>query len=92
VLLSLISTAPSEPKARASVLDVLSFKLGLVVIGHPVDLDVQRIYSAEPEIPGHKIVLNHNSSDYLRSLQHHGVTVEIGVGPSKAPLRQDTEQ
>src|SRR5262249_49640600 len=44
LLLNLIEGAPEIYKIRASKLEALSLKLGLVVIGHPVDTEIQRIY------------------------------------------------
>jgi hypothetical protein len=55
----------------------LPMVLVLVVIGHRVDTPIQRIYCADPELLAHKIVINHNSSPFLRSLPHHGVLAEI---------------
>jgi hypothetical protein len=37
----------------------------------------QRIYCPDENIIGHKIVLNHNSSRWLRTLPRHGVQVEL---------------
>jgi hypothetical protein len=37
----------------------------------------QRIYCPDKNILGHKIVLNHNSSRWLRTLPRHGVQVEL---------------
>src|SRR4029079_9282915 len=63
-----------------------------VVIGHPVDTEIQRIYSSEEGIPSHKIALNHNSSPYLRNLPHHAILLEMSDGPQKAVLKQDLRQ
>ncbi len=92
VLLNLIDGVPAELKAKAAQLDYLSLKLGLVVVGHPVDTEIQRIYSAEPHIAPHKIAVNHTSSDYLRGLPHHGIVSEIAVGPEKALIRSDLQE
>ena len=37
----------------------------------------QRIYCPDEDIIGHKIVLSHNSSHWLRELPRHGIQVEI---------------
>jgi UDP-galactopyranose mutase len=92
ILLQLIEGAPSELIERAKELDNLSLKLGLIVINHPVDTEIQRIYSAEEKIPAHKTAVNHNSSDYLRSLPKHGIMMEISEGPEKKLIRSDTEK
>ena len=91
-LLEIIEGTPLRLLERASLLDNLSLQLGLVVINHPVDTDIQRIYSAEPHIPSHKTAINHNSSDYLRGLPKHGVMMEISEGPEKTMLRNDLER
>jgi protoporphyrinogen oxidase len=82
-LLKMVDRVPESLKKEADGLEFLSLKLVLVVIGHPVDTEVQRIYSAQPELPAHKIVINHNSSPYLRSLPHHGVTGEVSYSLDK---------
>jgi UDP-galactopyranose mutase len=92
ILLELIDGTPAELKAKAAQLDYLSLTLGLVVVGHPVDTEIQRIYSAEPHIAAHKIVVNHNSSDSLRRLPHHGIMTEIAAGPEKPLLRSDVRE
>ena len=92
ILLGLIEGVPAELKVKAGQLDYLSLKLGLVVVGHPVDTGIQRIYSAEPHVAAHKIAVNHNSSDYLRALPHHGIVTEIAVGPDKPLPRSDIQE
>jgi len=91
-LLDLIQGAPEILKIKARELDNLSLKLGLIVIDHPVDTDIQRIYSSEGHIAPHKTAVNHNSSDYLRSLPRHGIMMEISEGPEKLLQRKDTER
>jgi UDP-galactopyranose mutase len=92
ILLGLIEGAPQHLINRAERLDNLSLKLGLVVINHPVDTEIQRIYSAEEHIPAHKTAVNHNSSDYLRSLPKHGIMMEISEGPEKILMRKDMQK
>lgn len=92
ILLGLIEGVPAELKVKAGQLDYLSLKLGLVVVGHPVDTGIQRIYSAEPHVAAHKIAVNHNSSDYLRALPRHGIVTEIAVGPDKPLPRSDVQE
>lgn len=92
LLLSLIEGVPQHLISRAATLDNLSLKLGLVVINHPVDTEIQRIYSAEEHIPAHKTAVNHNSSDYLRALPKHGIMMEISEGPEKILIRKDMEK
>ena len=92
ILLDLIEVCPQRLKDKAKQLDNLSLQLGLVVINHPVDTDIQRIYSAEEHIPSHKTAVNHNSSDYLRKLPKHGIMMEISEGPEKQLIRNDMEK
>jgi UDP-galactopyranose mutase len=76
-LLDLIDEAPESLKEDAARLECLSLTLVFVVIGRPVGTKVQRIYAADSSTPFHKIVINHNSSDYLRSLPRHGIAGEM---------------
>jgi UDP-galactopyranose mutase len=92
ILLDLIESAPSELRLLAARLDYLSLKLGLVVVGHPVDISIQRIYCADEHILPHKTTINHTSSRYLRSLPQHGIMTEISVGPNKKLISKDIEQ
>jgi UDP-galactopyranose mutase len=69
--------APPEIREAAQALECLSLKVVLIVIGHPVDTEIQRIYCADDTVPAHKLALNHNSSDYLRSLPRHGIMAEV---------------
>lgn len=91
-LVNVINGVPTRLIENSINLNFISLKLGLVVVNHQVDTDIQRIYSAEDHIPGHKIVINHNSSDYLRKLPKHGIMMEISEGPEKKLYRQDIEQ
>jgi UDP-galactopyranose mutase len=90
-LLAITDGAPPEIREEASRLEYISLLLVNMVIGHPVDTQIQRIYSAEPDIPAHKIVINHNSSDYLRSRPRHGITGEVSHLPEKALERGAVE-
>jgi protoporphyrinogen oxidase len=91
-LIRMVDGAPQHLIDSSDKLDNLSLQLGLVVINHPVDTEIQRIYSAEEHIPAHKTAVNHNSSDYLRSLPKHGIMMEISEGPEKRLARKDMEQ
>lgn len=87
--LKMLDNVPQRLHDLTKRLDYLSMTLGLVVINHPVNTDIQRFYSADPKIASHKTAINHNSSDYLRSLPHHGVMMEISTGPEKTLYRTD---
>lgn len=87
-LLRVIDNVPASLRKDAGRLEYLSLKLVFVVIGCPVKTEIQRIYLAQPDLPAHKIVINNNSSDYLRSLKRHGITGEISYS-SEEPFPYD---
>src|SRR5262249_16506008 len=68
---------PAGFLAASRDLESLAVVLVLVVTAGPIETSIQRVYCAGPEIPAHKIVLNHNSSPYLRSLPRHGIQAEV---------------
>jgi protoporphyrinogen oxidase len=76
-LLTLLPDVPPPVALAARALEALPLALVLVVCDHPVDTPIQRVYCAGPEMPAHKIALNHNSSPYLRSLPRHGIQAEV---------------
>jgi protoporphyrinogen oxidase len=76
-LLAITAGVPPAMSAMVRRLRSLPLVLVLVVMGHPVDTPIQRIYCADPEFLAHKIVVNHNSSPFLRCLPHHGVLAEV---------------
>lgn len=82
-LLPLVAGVPEEMMKRVRQLEFLSSRLVFVVVDHPVDSDIQRIYSAGPGMASHKIVISHASSPYLRSLPRHGVMGEISFSAEK---------
>jgi hypothetical protein len=85
----MLPDVPPSLEKDVSRLESLSLALVLVVINHPVDTPIQRVYCADPGTPFHKIVINHNSSPYLRSLTRHGVMAEISYSPRKPLVHQD---
>jgi protoporphyrinogen oxidase len=76
-LIKIILDVPPALADACGRLQALPLALVFVVIGHPVDTAVQRVYSAGPEIPAHKIVINHNSSPFLRGRPRHGILAEV---------------
>lgn len=80
-LLRMIDDVPRQLVNEAMRLESLEMRIVLVVIGHKVDTPIQRIYVADPDIPFHKLAINHNSSDYLRSLPTHGLIAEVSSTP-----------
>ena len=76
-LLRLVSEVPPALMADADQLGFLSLALVLVVVGHPVDTPIQRVYCAGSESPAHKMAMSHTSSPHLRALPHHGILAEV---------------
>jgi protoporphyrinogen oxidase len=76
-LLNVIKNVPADLTKKVMRLESLEMRLVLVAVNRPVDTPVQRIYSADPDIPFHKLAINHNSSDYLRGLPTHGLIAEV---------------
>ena len=89
--LKLVEGVNSTVKQRVDTLEYMSLKCIMVAINHPVDTDIQRIYSADEEIPAHKTAINHNSSDWLRQRKHHGIMGEVSYSDYKQFPRQDLE-
>lgn len=78
-LVQIIDEAPEYLKGEVDKLEVLRLALIMVVLKGRLHTDVQRIYCADETTPAHKIVLNNNSSDYLRALPNHGVLGEVSL-------------
>lgn len=76
-LLSLIPNVPAAISSAVSTLEVLPITLVMLVLDGRHETTCQRIYCPDENIIGHKIVLNHNSSRWLRSLPRHGIQVEV---------------
>src|SRR6266481_8809990 len=77
VLLRLIPKVPAAIRSAVSGLEALPITLVMLVLDGRLETPRQRIYCPDAEIIGHKIVLNHNSSRWLRASPRHGVQVEI---------------
>ena len=78
-LLALLPDVPPSLRRSVDRLVALPLVFVLLALNTRLDTPVQRVYCAGGEMPGHKVVLNHNSSAYLRALPHHGVLVEISA-------------
>jgi len=82
-LLRLIPNVPAEISSAVSALEALPITLVMLVLDGRHQTLRQRIYCPDENISGHKIVLNHNSSRWLRALPRHGIQVELsGFSPS----------
>jgi protoporphyrinogen oxidase len=83
LLLRVVDGVPEELKEMADRLDYMSLRVELLLTRNPLDTPIQRIYVADPDIPPHKIAMNHNSSDSLRARPHHAIMAEVSVSPEK---------
>jgi protoporphyrinogen oxidase len=82
-LVRIVKGTPSEIIDMADQLEYMSLRVVFLLVGHPVNTDIQRIYIADPDIPPHKIAINHNSSDYLRRQPYHAIMAEASLSASK---------
>jgi protoporphyrinogen oxidase len=76
-LLRLIPNVPTAISSAVSELEAVPITLVMLVLDGRSETLRQRIYCPDENIIGHKIVLNHNSSRWLRTLPRHGVQVEL---------------
>lgn len=76
-LLDLLPGVPASLRDSVGRLVALPLTLVLIALRTRIDTPVQRVYCADGEMPGHKVVLNHNSSAYLKDLARHGILVEV---------------
>ncbi len=76
-LLRLIPDVPAEISSAVSKLEALPITLVMLVLNGRQETVRQRIYCPDENVIGHKIVLNHNSSRWLRALPRHGIQVEL---------------
>jgi protoporphyrinogen oxidase len=76
-LLRLIPNVPAVITSAVSELEALPITVVMLVLEGRYETLRQRIYCPDKNIIGHKIVLNHNSSRWLRTLPRHGIQVEL---------------
>jgi protoporphyrinogen oxidase len=84
-----VQGVPDEIIALADRLEYMSLRVELLLVGHKLDTAIQRIYCADPDIPPHKIALNHNSSDTLRDRPCHAIMAEVSVSPEKSVVLEE---
>ena len=82
-LVRTIDGTPTEVVGLADALEFMSLRVELLLVGHRLDTEIQRIYSADPEIPAHKMAFNHNSSDGLRARDRSAIMCEVAHSPEK---------
>lgn len=83
ILVRIVDGTPSEIIAQADRLEYMSLRVELLLAGRKLKTPIQRIYAASPDIPAHKIALNHNSSDYLRGQPQHAIMAEVSISDQK---------
>ena len=83
VLVRIVHGTPAEIIALADQLEYMSLRVELLLVGRQLVTPIQRIYIADPEIPPHKIALNHNSSAHLRAQPRHAIMAEVSLSPEK---------
>jgi len=88
ILVRMVEGTPPDIIARADQLEYMSLRVELLLTKRPLTTPIQRIYVASPNIPPHKIALNHNSSEYLRQQPHHAITAEVSLSEQK-PVNVD---
>ena len=76
-LIGMIEEVPQAIAVDTARLVALPVNLVLLALTGRLENPMQRLYSPDPAITGHKFVFNHNSSTYLRALPRHGIQVEI---------------
>jgi protoporphyrinogen oxidase len=92
ILLSMLPNVPNEIVAEVSTLEALPVHLVMVVLEERGQLKRHRVYCASDDIPGHKVVFGHTSSNWLREQPRHGILVEVAGGKEYEPkaLAEDT--
>jgi len=83
VLVRVVEGTPPEIVDAADSLEYMSLRVELLQTNRWLETPVQRIYVADPEVPPHKIALNHNSSDALRQAGCQAIMAEVSRSPEK---------
>lgn len=82
-LVDIAVDAPSCCREAADRLRFFSLTLVNLVVDRSAITEMQRIYSADPEVPFHKLVLNSNSSATLRARDVFGIQAEVSRSEHK---------
>ncbi|MGI9629036.1 MAG: protoporphyrinogen/coproporphyrinogen oxidase [Longimicrobiales bacterium] len=85
-LLKIVVGVPTDIVELADGLEFMSLSLLLMTVNDPLADAPQRIYSADPDVPPHKIAFNHTSSVELRARPVHGIMAEISYSEEKPML------
>lgn len=84
ILVRLIEGVPVQIVRMADRLEYMSLRVELLLAGRRLETPIQRIYCADPEIPAHKMALNHNSSESLQGRDRHAIMAEVSISPEKS--------
>ncbi len=82
ILARLVEGTPEEIIRMTDELEYMSLRVALILT-RKLETSIQRIYSADPEVPPHKIAMNHNSSESLRERPVHAIMAEVSHSPDK---------
>lgn len=92
-LLALIADVPPAVRKAVATLEAIPVDLVMVILEGRAPTDRQRVYCPDPDLPGHKIILNHTSSQWLRHQPRHGIQIEVsGVRKHGADLIKCTTE
>lgn len=83
-LLRCIHGVPRGLAAEVEGLESLRLVLALSVSKNSCATPIQRVYSAEDGILGHKFAICRNSSSFLRALPNQGILTEMSIHPSES--------
>lgn len=78
-LLGMLKDAPDNLLRMAGELPYVSLQVDFFVTDKPLDGVPQRLYSADAEIPAHKIAFNSLSSEKESQKPHHSVITETSI-------------
>jgi protoporphyrinogen oxidase len=82
-LLARVAGVPESLRQDGALFEALPVTLVMLAIEGPLATTRQRVYVSGDTFPGHKVVLNANSSSWLSARARHGIQVEV-AGPSAA--------
>lgn len=91
-LIEIAMDAPTCCRAAAAKLKFNSLFLVNLVYGRPKITDKHRVYSADPTIPFHKLVVNSTASPDLFERETFGIQGEVSFSPHKHVARSGLEE
>jgi protoporphyrinogen oxidase len=82
-LVRMITDIPGDLVNLAQQLESIPLRIEFFLADQRIQDAPQRVYSAAPEIPFHKIAFNHTSSKYLRTMLNHAIMAEVSFARGK---------